>query len=89
MQLTDKHREYWSRNLRITSVLLAIWFIVTFVAGYFARDVALNFSFFGWPFSFWMAAQGSLIVYVILIWYYARYMNQLDHEYGVDEAEEQ
>ena len=36
-----------------------------------------------------MAAQGSLIVYVILIWYYARYMNQLDHEYGVDEAEEQ
>jgi len=87
MQLTDKHREYWRRNLTITVVLLAIWFVVTFVVGYAARD--LSFSFFGWPFSFWMGAQGSLIVYVALIWYYARTMNRLDREYGVDEEEEQ
>ena len=45
--------------------------------------------FFGWPFSFWMGAQGALIVYVALIWYYARTMNRLDREYGVDEEEEQ
>jgi uncharacterized membrane protein len=44
MQLTQKHREYWQKNLRITSILLAIWFFVTFVIGYFARD--LNFTFF-------------------------------------------
>lgn len=87
MQLTDKHREYWRRNLTITVVLMAIWFVVTFVVGYAARD--LSFSFFGWPFSFWMGAQGSLIVYVALIWYYARTMNRLDREYGVDEEEEQ
>ncbi|MFO1344551.1 MAG: DUF4212 domain-containing protein [Burkholderiales bacterium] len=87
MQLTDKHREYWRRNLTITVVLLAIWFVVTFVVGYAARD--LSFTFFGWPFSFWMGAQGSLIVYVALIWYYARTMNRLDREYGVDEEEEQ
>ena len=53
---------------------------------YFARD--LDFSFFGWPFSFWMGAQGSLIIYVAIIWFYARYMNKLDIEHGVDEAQE-
>ncbi len=88
MQLTERHKEYWSRNLRITAILLAIWFVVTFVVGYFARDF-FSFNFFGWPFSFWMGAQGSLIVYVIIIWYYARYMNNLDREYGVEEGEEE
>ena len=87
MQLTDKHREYWRRNLRITTVLMLIWFVVTFVIAYFARELS-TFIFFGWPFSFWVAAQGALIVYCVLIWYYARTMNRLDHEYGVDEDEE-
>lgn len=86
MQLTESHRAYWQKNLNITSVLLAIWFVVTFVVTYFARE--LNFNFFGWPFSFWMAAQGSLVVYVVIIWYYADYMNKLDQEHGVAEAEE-
>jgi putative solute:sodium symporter small subunit len=85
MQITEKHKQYWSKNLRITAVLLAIWFVVTFVVGYMARD--LNFSFFGWPFSFWVGAQGALIVYVAIIWFYARYMNQLDQEHGVAEEE--
>ena len=86
MQLTESHRQYWRKNLNITAVLLAIWFLVTFVVGYFARD--LNFNFFGWPFSFWMGAQGSLIIYVLIIGYYARYMNKLDIEHGVQESEE-
>ncbi|MCU0814279.1 MAG: DUF4212 domain-containing protein [Burkholderiaceae bacterium] len=87
MQMTEKHRQYWSKNLRITSILMAIWFVVTFVVGFFARD--LNFNFFGWPFSFWVGAQGALVVYVLLIGIYARYMNNLDREYGVAEAEEE
>jgi putative solute:sodium symporter small subunit len=86
MQLTEKHQEYWSKNLRITAILLVIWFVVTYVIGFFARD--LQFNFFGWPFAFYMGAQGSLIIYVIIIWFYARYMNNLDHEYGVNEGEE-
>ncbi len=85
MQLSERHKEYWSKTLRITGILLAIWFFVTFVIGYFARD--LNFTFFGWPFSFWVAAQGALIVYVLIIWFYARYMNALDQQYGVAEEE--
>jgi putative solute:sodium symporter small subunit len=86
MQLTEKHQEYWSKNLAMTAILLGIWFVVTFVMGYYARD--LSFNFFGWPFAFYMAAQGSLIIYVIIIWYYARYMNNLDREYDVHEGEE-
>ncbi|MEO5765487.1 MAG: DUF4212 domain-containing protein [Casimicrobiaceae bacterium] len=86
MQLTDKHREYWSKNLRITGILLVIWFLVTYVLCFFARE--LQFNFFGWPFAFYMAAQGSLIIYVIIIWYYAQYMNKLDIQYDVHEGEE-
>jgi putative solute:sodium symporter small subunit len=84
-QLSERHHEYWRKNLRITAILLAIWFVVTYVVSFFARD--LNFTFFGWPFSFWMASQGSLVVYVVIIWYYARYMNRLDQEHGVAEEE--
>ncbi|NLD54918.1 MAG: DUF4212 domain-containing protein [Burkholderiaceae bacterium] len=85
MELTERHREYWRRNLRITAVLMVIWFVVTYVVAYFARD--LSFSFFGWPFSFWVAAQGALIVYVVMIWFYARTMNRMDEEFGVAEGE--
>jgi putative solute:sodium symporter small subunit len=85
MQLTERHRQYWSKNLNITAILLAVWFLVTFAVAYFARD--LNFKFFGWPFSFWVAAQGALIVYVLIIWFYARYMNKLDQEHGVAEED--
>jgi putative solute:sodium symporter small subunit len=86
MQTTKRHRQYWAANLRITGILLAIWFFVTFVLGYFARD--LNFTFFGWPFSFWVGAQGALVVYCLIVWYYADCMDKLDREYGVHEDEE-
>lgn len=86
MELTEKHRQYWRKNLNITAILLVIWFVLTFVVGYFARD--LSFSFFGWPFSFWVGAQGALAGYVVIIGYYAWYMNKLDIEHGVEEGEE-
>jgi putative solute:sodium symporter small subunit len=87
MQLTEKHRQYWNKNLRITGILLAIWFVVTFIIGYYARE--LSFNFFGWPFAFWTGAQGALVVYVAIIWYYARYMNRLDLEYDVHEGDDE
>jgi putative solute:sodium symporter small subunit len=79
-------RQHWRDNLRLTAGLLAIWFVVTFVVSYYARD--LSFSFFGWPFSFWMAAQGSLVVYCLIVWFYAWSMNRLDLRNGVEEREE-
>jgi putative solute:sodium symporter small subunit len=83
MAITENHRSYWQKNLRLTSVLLAIWFVVTFVIAFNARE--LSFNFFGWPFSFWVASQGALIVYMLIIWFYARTMNRLDQEHNVAE----
>jgi putative solute:sodium symporter small subunit len=85
MQLTEKHKQYWQINLRTTSILLAIWFVATFVMGWYARE--LNAIEIIGPLGFYMSAQGSLIIYVLIIWFYARYMNNLDKEYGVHEGE--
>lgn len=87
MQLTEKHKEYWGKNLRLTAILLAIWFFVTFIIGYFAKELG-GITVLGFPLPFYMGAQGSLIVYVVIIWYYARAMNNLDMEYGVHEGED-
>ena len=87
MQLTEKRRRHWQRNLKLSGLLLALWFFVTFGVGYFARE--LSFSFFGWPFSFWVAAQGAPIVYIVIIAYYAHYMERLDREFDVAEPEEE
>ncbi len=86
MQLTQKHQEYWRRNLNLTIVLLVIWFVSTFVMSFFARPLA-EIVIFGWPLSFYMAAQGSLIIYLVIIFVYAKSMKKLDEEYGVAEEE--
>ncbi len=87
MRRREKHREYWRKNLVLTKLLLLIWFVVTFVASYFARELN-RLVFLGFPFGFYMAAQGALIVYVLIVWYYARTMNRLDKEYEIDEVDE-
>lgn len=84
MQLTARHREYWRRNLRLTGVLLAIWFVVTFAVAWFARDLS-RIRILDFPLPFWVAAQGAPIVYVLVIRYYAARMNRLDQDYGVAE----
>ncbi len=86
MQLTERHKEYWRRNMRMTAILLVIWFVVTYVVGFYARELN-ELVIFGFPFGFYMGAQGSLIIYVIMIFYYAIRMNKLDKEYDVAEGE--
>ena len=86
MQLTDKHNEYWHKNLVITAVLLLVWFIATFGVAWFARELN-TITFLGFPLAFYMSAQGSLAVYVALIGIYALIMKKLDKEYGVDEGD--
>ncbi len=86
MQLTEKHREYWRKNVRLTAILMAIWFVVTYVVGFYARELN-EITVFGFPLGFYMGAQGALVIYVVMIFYYANYMNKLDQKYGVAEEE--
>jgi putative solute:sodium symporter small subunit len=88
MQLTSRHQEYWRKNLVITAILLLVWFIATFVVGWYARELN-NVTFLGFPLGFYMSAQGSLAIYVALIGIYALYMNKLDRTYDVHEGEDE
>jgi putative solute:sodium symporter small subunit len=88
MQLSQKHQEYWHKNLVITAILLLVWFIVTFVEGWYARELN-SVTFLGFPLGFYMSAQGSLAIYVAIIGIYALYMNKLDRTYDVHEGEDE
>ena len=77
----DAASRRWRRSQRVTAWLLCVWFIVSFGVTFFARELSLLV--FGWPFSFWVAAQGALIVYVLLVAVYARLMDRLDIESGL------
>ena len=79
MRVTTRQQAYWRKNLQVIACLLVVWFAVTFGVSFFARE--LSFNFFGWPFSFWMGAQGALLVYGAIIWFYARFMDKLDAQY--------
>jgi putative solute:sodium symporter small subunit len=70
-------------NLRLIGLLLCLWFLVSFGVAFFARE--LDFEFMGWPFSFWMGAQGSLVTFVLITAVYARIMNRRDR--GADATE--
>lgn len=83
---TENHRRYWRKNLRMITLLLLVWFGVTFGVSFFARE--LNFIFFGWPFSYWVGAQGALLVYCLIIGFYAWYMDRLDIEHDVAESDD-
>lgn len=83
--MTNDHQEYWRRNLQYLAILLFIWFFVSFVCGIFFVDALDNFQIGGFPLGFWFAQQGSIYVFVILIFVYMRWMNKLDQEFDVDE----
>ena len=70
--------EYWHRNRRLIAALLVVWFVVTFGVAFFARE--LSFMIFGWPLSFWVASQGALVVYLLIVGIYTWRMERLDAE---------
>ncbi|NMG04151.1 DUF4212 domain-containing protein [Azoarcus taiwanensis] len=84
MKLTRRHRVYWRINLILTASLLMVWFLISFVTGYFARELN-EYSFLGFPLSFYIFSQGSLIVYLLIIGIYVWVMNRLDRRFGVAE----
>ena len=87
--MSDPHspqaKAYWKENIRIVLSLLALWFLVSFGMSILVVDFLDNIRFFGFKFGFWMAQQGSIFSFVILIFIYVYKMKKLDHKYGVDE----
>jgi putative solute:sodium symporter small subunit len=75
----------WRLVRAVTLVLLAVWFCITFVTSFFARDLDLRW--FGWPLNYWIASQGALLVYLLLIGVYAWAMNRLDETVAASGAD--
>ena len=84
----SKVKVYWKKNIRIVLSLLAVWFFVSFGMGILLVDVLDNFRIFGFKLGFWMAQQGSIFCFVILIFVYVYRMNKLDHQYDMDEDQD-
>ena len=78
------HKDYWRANLKILIILLSIWFLVSFGFGIIFSDFLDQYQIGGFKLGFWFAQQGSMYVFVILIFIYVRLMNKLDKKYGYD-----
>ena len=85
----SRAQAYWRANLKLAAVLLTIWFIVSFGFGIILVDVLNQVQFFGFKLGFWWAQQGSIYVFIVLIFVYAAGMKRLDRKYDVHEDEGQ
>ena len=85
-ELTEQQKQdYWRYNVILTAVLLAIWFVVTYIISGVLAGVFNQAAFLGFPLGYYMAAQGSLAIFVIEIAVYAYLMNKRDVRYGIRE----
>ena len=86
--MSDKQQHataYWKENLKYLITLLTIWFVVSYGCGILFREALDEIRLGGFKLGFWFAQQGSIYVFVILIFVYVRLMNKLDKKYGFDE----
>jgi putative solute:sodium symporter small subunit len=84
MELENK-KKYWKQNLRYLTILLSIWFLVSFVFGIILVEELNTIRFGGFKLGFWFAQQGAIYVFVILIFVYIKLMNRLDKKFGFNE----
>lgn len=88
MSPEERRRAYWAENMRMVAILLLIWFVAAYLHPPFAKTLNETRILTGFPLGYWLASQGSLVVFVILIFFYAWYMNNvLDKKYGMEEEE--
>lgn len=85
MNSINNKKKYWKKNLSYLTILLSIWFLVSFVFGIILVDELNTIRLGGFKLGFWFAQQGSIYVFVILIFVYIRLMNKLDNEFGFNE----
>ncbi|MDH3638650.1 MAG: DUF4212 domain-containing protein [Gammaproteobacteria bacterium] len=85
MNDAEKSQAYWKANLKLLTICLVIWFIVSYLFGILLVDVLNTIQIGGYKLGFWFAQQGSIYTFVVLIFFYAARMNKYDREYGVEE----
>ena len=83
----EQRATYWRYNVRLTAALLVVWFVVTFLLGGIFASALNEFVVLGFPLGFYMAAQGSLIVFVVMLFMFARQQNRIDREHGYAEED--
>ena len=83
--LQERRKAYWRANLRILAILMSIWFTVSFGCGILFVDQLNEIKLGGFRFGFWMAQQGSIYVFLLLIFVYVRFMNKLDRKFKFQE----
>ncbi len=83
---SSAHKQYWKTNLRYLGILLSIWFLVSFGCGILLVDYLNKVQIGGFKLGFWFAQQGSIYVFVLLIFIYVHLMNRLDRKHDVDES---
>ena len=88
MSTPENMAAYWKENLRLLTICLTIWFVVSYLFGIILVDVLNQIHLGGYPLGFWFAQQGSIYTFLVLIFYYAKKMNTLDRKYDVHEDEE-
>ncbi|WP_111307429.1 DUF4212 domain-containing protein [Confluentibacter sediminis] len=81
----EKATAYWKENIKYLIILLTIWFLVSYGAGILFKDALDTIKIAGFKLGFWFAQQGSMYVFVILIFVYVRIMNKLDKKYGYED----
>ena len=84
----SQHKNYWTENLRLVALCLVIWFVVSFVFGIILVEPLNTIRLGGYKLGFWFAQQGSIYVFVALIFFYAYRMGKLDRKYDVHEDDD-
>ena len=84
----SKHASYWSANLRLMALCLTIWFVVSYLFGIILVEQLNTIQIGGYKLGFWFAQQGSIYVFVALIFFYANRVGKLDREHGVHEDDD-
>ncbi len=85
MSQNDENNAYWQANVRLILISLVVWALVSFGFGIILRPMLSGIAVGGTDLGFWFAQQGSIIIFLLLIFFYAWRMNKLDQEHGVDE----
>jgi len=85
INLKERRKAYWRANLRILAILMSIWFTVSFGCGILFVEPLNEIKLGGFRLGFWMAQQGSIYVFLVLIFVYVRFMNKLDRKFQFEE----